>query len=432
MEQKSENPKKRKTATFLTVALAVVCSIAIWFYAIGYETLEYTKTFAQIPIDILGEDALREDLGYSLLEQPNVTVDVTLAGKRSDINKVRAADITAAIDLSSVVGAGDNRFAVKITAPNGTRVEAQNIDHLVLNVDNYIAKQLTVELNRDTFQYQLGENLYFESITFSPAVITVRGPEKELEKIENAYVDLSLGDVVNSLKATSEIKLYGNNGVIENNYIVADSNVVTAAVSVYEERVIPIKIEFADGVYPSESAIITSTLKDVVFRGSVELMEGIEEYVIQINETQTNFDTALRFPVNAPSGISIVDDEGKLRKTVYTTVTVDFPQSGKKLVKIAPDSDSINFVNLPDGYTALLTEEVEIQLRGLKKHLDSINADLITVQIDLSDAVDGKTVFPVDIILTISEDSTVFVYKEYMISVEVTVESDSTLDEENN
>ena len=176
MIKNNQNPAKQiphankgKIFTFLTALLAFISAIVLWFFAIDYDSPDYTKTFSNIKVEVTGLAELRQSMGYTLLEEPDLTVDVTIAGKRTDVNQVRSSDITASIDLSAVAAAGENKFEVQITSPNGTTVASQSVNEVRLYVDNFISKQYTVKVRN--MSYVLAENLYIDTVTCSPATV---------------------------------------------------------------------------------------------------------------------------------------------------------------------------------------------------------------------------------------------------------------------
>lgn len=406
---------KGKIATFFTVLLAVISAIVLWFFAIDYDSPDYSKTFTNIPISVTGENELRQNLGYTLLDQPNLTVDVTIAGKRTDVNKVRASDITAVIDLSSVAAAGENKFSVQITAPNGTTVASQSVREIRLYVDNFISRQFMVQVRH--MSYVLAENLYIDTVNCSPATVTVWGPENELDKISGAYVDLELGELVNSVKASANVILLDlNKQVVENSYIFIENSMVTTSVSVYVEKEIPVKVNLTGGILSSLTADVRCDLKTVLFRGTVEQMANVREYVINIDETDTTFDSPVKLLINPPAGVT---NAGEAQ---YATVLISVPDIGKRDMVIP--AKNVTFINIPEGNDAKALEDVVIQLRGLQDIIDTLTDEDISVTVDMSqlgEIAAGNMTVPVTVSVSNEEISGVFVYNRNAYTVQIVI-----------
>lgn len=406
---------KRKIVSFFTVLLAVISAIVLWFFAIDYDSPDYSKTFTNIAVGVTGETELRQNLGYTLLEQPNLTVDVTITGKRTDVNKVRASDITAVIDLSSVAAAGENKFSVQITAPNGTAVVSQSVSEVRLYVDNFISRQLMVKVRN--MSYVLAENLYIDTVNCSPAAITVWGPENELDKISAAYVDLELGELVNSVKASANVKLLDlNKQEINNSYIFVENSMVTTSVSVYVEKEIPVKVNLTGGILSSLTADIRCDIQSVLFRGTVEQMANVKEYVINIDETDTTFDSPIKLLINPPAGVTNSGEDQ------YATVLISVPDIGKRDIVIP--SKNVTFLNIPEGYDAKALEDVIIQLRGLQDVLDTLTEEDISVTVDMSmlgELAEGSMTVPVTVTVSNENISGVFVYNRNGYTVQIVI-----------
>ncbi len=406
---------KNKIISFLTVLLAVVCAVVLWFFAIDYDSPDFSKTFTNIEIGVTGEAELRQNLGYTLLEQPNLTVDVTIVGKRTDVNQVRASDITAVIDLSSVAAAGMNKFSVQISAPNGTTVASQSVSEIRLYVDNFISQQYVVNIRK--MSYVLDENLYIDTVNCSPASVTVWGPANELEKISGAYLDLELGELVNSVKASADVKLLDiNKQEIDNPYIFIENSTVTASVSVYVEKDIPVKVNLTGGIYSSLTADIRCDMETVRFKGTVEQMANVSEYVISIDETATDLDLPIKLLINPPAGVTNVSESR------YATVLITVPDMGKREMVIS--SENIEFINIPEGLDAKGLEDVVIQLRGLQDVLNELTEEDIAITVDMSllgELTAGEMVVPVTVTEVPDDISGVFVHNKDAYTVKIVI-----------
>lgn len=407
--------RKRNLVTFFTFLLAFISAVVLWFFAIDYESPDYTKTFSKIPIVVNGEEELRQELGYTLLEEPEMTVDVTIVGKRTDVNQVRTSDITAVIDLSSVVAAGENKFAVQITSPNGTTVDSQSVSEVRLYVDNFVSRQFPIKIRE--MDYILSENMFIDKVTCSPSTVTVWGPENELSKISSAYANLSLGELVNSVKATGDVKLSDlNNYTVNNPYIILENTKVTASVSVYVEKEVPIRISLVGGVYNTLTADVRCDRETVLLRGTVEQMANVKEHVIEIDETDTHFDLPIKLLINPPAGVTNVSD------SMYATVLISVPDIGK--LDMVINSKNVEFLNMPEGMDAKALENVVIQLRGLQDVLDTISEEDISVTVDMSalgELTAGNITVPVTVSIKNNEVSGVFVYNKSSYTVQIAI-----------
>ncbi len=76
------------------------------------------KTFTDIPVTLIGTDAL-DKAGFKPDSSFNKTVSVTVKGTSAALNAISASDITATIDVSAIIEAGDIECMVEYKLPDG-------------------------------------------------------------------------------------------------------------------------------------------------------------------------------------------------------------------------------------------------------------------------------------------------------------------------
>ena len=81
---------------------ALIFSVFFWLIVININDPVTTATYANIPVDFVNEEVVR-NMGkvYDLVGDPQ-TVRVTVSGKRSVLARVRTSNISAIADLSQM------------------------------------------------------------------------------------------------------------------------------------------------------------------------------------------------------------------------------------------------------------------------------------------------------------------------------------------
>ena len=207
-----------------------------------------------------------------------------------------------------------------------------------------------------------------------------------------------------------------NKKEVNNTYIFVENNIVTTSVSVYVEKDIPVKVNLTGGIFSSLTADIRCDLATVRFRGTVEQMENVREYVINVDETDTAFDSPIKLSINPPAGITNVSE------SKYATVLISVPDIGKRDMVIS--SKNIEFINIPEEYDAKALEDMVIQLRGLQDILDTITEEDISVTVDMSqlgEIAAGNMTVPVTVTVSNEEISGVFVYNKNAYTVQIVI-----------
>jgi hypothetical protein len=226
-----------------------------------------------------------------------------------------------------------------------------------------------------------------------------------------------LGELVNSVKATGDVKLSDlNNYTVNNPYIILENTKVTASVSVYVEKEVPIRISLVGGVYNTLTADVRCDRETVLLRGTVEQMANVKEHVIEIDETDTHFDLPIKLLINPPAGVTNVSD------SMYATVLISVPDIGK--LDMVINSKNVEFLNMPEGMDAKALANVVIQLRGLQDVLDTISEEDISVTVDMSalgELTAGNITVPVTVSIKNDEVSGVFVYNKSSYTVQIAI-----------
>ena len=93
---------RQRILTFTVMLGAFVLAILLWFYVLGYDSPNFEKRFAGIDVSVSGAAELKEKNGFAVLSEFSFTVDVTVAGKKTDVNRLSSDDINAYIDISSL------------------------------------------------------------------------------------------------------------------------------------------------------------------------------------------------------------------------------------------------------------------------------------------------------------------------------------------
>ena len=86
-ELEKQLPKKRRL--ILPKIMSVLIAFILWFYVMAVESPVNEKTFRSIPITIEQTDS-----ELSLYSGYNTTVDITVSGKKSELNQISDSDFS--------------------------------------------------------------------------------------------------------------------------------------------------------------------------------------------------------------------------------------------------------------------------------------------------------------------------------------------------
>ncbi|MFR5863860.1 MAG: YbbR-like domain-containing protein [Acutalibacteraceae bacterium] len=148
---------KQRVLTFSVMLGAFLLAILMWFYVLGYDSPNFEKRFAGIDVSVSGAAELKEKNGFAVLSEFSFTVDVTVAGKKTDVNRLSSDDIRAYIDISSLTENGRVPVRIQVDLPNGIRLASLSTDTVYIYVDRSVTAE--IELDVELTDYVLTNDL---------------------------------------------------------------------------------------------------------------------------------------------------------------------------------------------------------------------------------------------------------------------------------
>ena len=89
--------KSGRKFSFIAILFSVLVALTLWFYVQEAETPDYKKTFTDVAVEMQSLSS-----SFSVIDGGDNRVDITLVGKRSDLNKIKSSDLMAYLDLSNI------------------------------------------------------------------------------------------------------------------------------------------------------------------------------------------------------------------------------------------------------------------------------------------------------------------------------------------
>ncbi len=82
----------------------------------------------------------------AVLEASADTMNVTLSGTRSNINKISEKDITAVVDLADAAK-GTNELKINVRVPDNVEIEDKSINKVTVVVENSKSKEVDIDVD---------------------------------------------------------------------------------------------------------------------------------------------------------------------------------------------------------------------------------------------------------------------------------------------
>ena len=381
MKKKSLS-QKILSKNYVIFIISLVISIAIWTYMSLNASNDTTVTITNIPIQMELSESTR-DLGLQIFtgeEQPVAAVTVT--GNRTILGSMTASDITVTASANSVTSSGFFTLPVSAVKKNPTgnfQITNSTPSSVGVMVDYFKESEFPIQ---DEISFSVQEG-YYGAVSMPYTKVTISGPQSELMKISRVAANANVqGELTESADVEADIVLYDDQGnEISTKLLTMNVRSMTVNIVVLKEKTVKVEAGYTNKpsgldltdlveIYPSSILLAgpDETLKTIV---SVKT-EAIDFSTLS-NEKKTFSALAISIPEKCKN----------ISNNATAKVTLDLSGLSKK----SYDVDNFTVKGLPDDFTAEVTSKsISVTVIGTEEELNSLTADKITGQIDVTGA----------------------------------------------
>lgn len=408
------------------ILMAILIAFGLWLYVITVVSPNQERFYSDIPV-ILQNTGTLTDRGLMILSNDTPTVNLTLAGTRSDLNKITNENLALTADLSSIYEPGEYLLHYNVATPGDVptgAVSAQKSpDRVTVTVVRRITREVPVKIN---YQGAVKEGYLLDKsgTELDHEVISITGPEEVVEKIDHAAITVNCEGRTESLGESYVFVLQdADNQPVDAKHITTNTGEIWVQIRITQTKTIPLTLTIQNGGGATEqTAEILIDPVEITISGSESALAELESINLgTIDLADIESATTLEFPITLPEG---VENENRITKAI---VTISFPE----LATATFDITRISVVNVESGMEAdLLTKVMTVTVRGPAAQIQKLRQGNITVTVDLSGVTGTETVEPT---ITFSDSfPDVGAVGKYSISVsvapipETTAQTDAT------
>ncbi|NCB74206.1 MAG: hypothetical protein EOM51_05620 [Clostridia bacterium] len=374
---------------FLWVVVSLLASVLLWVYVTTSEGDVIERTFDGVQVVFKGEENLLEKYELVISNVSSNTVSVRIRTTRREIAKLSSTQITAVVDVSKFSSKGIYNSSVELEFPQGSDKSSIDIVNILpgnisFNIDKTSTK--TVELE-GSFVGTVAEGYAAHPIEFDPQTVTISGPESEISKVAYAWVEVDRDDVSKTIQFVSSYVLKDSDGNdVDLGNITLGDETVSVTVPITSTKEVPLTVDLVEGGgATSENVKITCDPSTITIAGDAETLEGINKIVLGTVDLTS-------FASSYEDSFNIVLDNDISNVTGITEVKVTVEIIGLETKKF--NVTNITTINGANGKKiTVVTENVEVTLRGKSNVLSKIAANNIRVVADLSDIGSTTGVF---------------------------------------
>lgn len=374
----------------LTALLSLLIAFGLWMYVVTVVSPESEASYYDVPVVFDGTSQL-SDRDLMITSGTDVTVDLKLAGNRTDLNKLDKTNITIVADLSQIREPGEHTIKCAVSFPSSAGiidVLEQDPHYITVQVSERVRKNVPVRPNYtgtmpDSFVADV------QNAVLDHTFVTVTGPSEVVEKIEYASIDVDLTGRKDTIVETCRHTLCGADGnpVEDVSSVTVNVSDIRLTVRVYQIKEIPVVIRVVDG-----GGLTAADVTAVPNRSSI-LVSGTEAALADLNQIELVVDLGLlteskvmEFIIELPENVT---NESGISKV---EVDVKVPQMTTTLV-IVPAEEFV-LRNVPEGMWIMIqAEQLVVKVRGRENRLEDLTKENVTVYIDFADALPGTTYY---------------------------------------
>lgn len=372
------------------IVVSLLSSLAIWVYVVSTENSTVTQVFRGVNVVMIGEDTLRSSRNLTVTDIDTNTVRVEIRGPRRIVDALDSDDLVAQIDVSKLSRAAYASMKYKIVYPDGT--DTRNLSEVSYSPEtvNFMVSALNTASVpvRGGYEGRLAEGYTAESPVFEPTTITVSGPDAYLKDVSYAWVSFGANqEVSTSYTEDAGFTLMTAEGEpVSMDYLTTSVDTVTAVLPILEVKDIPLSVELIEGAgATTANTKVTVTPDRITLAGDSAILSGMNRIILSTIDL-TDFRTGFSETYSIPFDNSLKNISG------VTEARVDIEITGLSTRNYTVKN--ISTINAPEGMTVeILTESLDVVVRGTEEQLDALTADSIRAVADLSDYRDSTGAF---------------------------------------
>ncbi len=410
---------KLKNSRVFWIAVSVLTSLAIWVYITSVESDETSKTFRNVRVEVIGEDALESAKNMVVTELDTSTVNIEVTGSRRAVAKLKADDIVAQIDVSKLSRSAYMTQAYDIVYADGVDTNGLSVTSRSPETVSFLVSELkTVSIPvRGSFDGDVGDGHTAESPSFEPSTVDITGPASYVDAVSYAWVTFgqNAGVIEKTYRENTGYTLmdqYGEQCDVTDIYTSTD--IITAELEIFDIKEIPLAVDLVEGAgATSANTKVTIEPKTVTLSGDSELLTGLNKIVlatIDLTDFKTSFTETYTITIN--------NELKNVTGITEAAVTVEVVGLETRTFKV----NNFSCINDSVGYVSnIKTESIEVTLRGPADQLDKIKSEDIRAVVDLTDYVESAGTFAPEAKIKIDTEGTADVGSlgDYVLSVEI-------------
>lgn len=396
--------------------LCILAAVVIWLYVMNVENPDYEQTIESVPVTIINAEEIEINNSLTIYSGYDVTVNVTVQGRKNLVSDITADDIKLTADVSGIKEAGTYALDIKSDIPDGVKLVSMSSDTITVFIDKKESIEVELGYEFTNFILESGSGFSLGEPVISVDTVTVTGPSRYLADISRAVVNISvLERVSSSMTVYCDITLVDSDGdTVTNPYVSKNPSTAKVEIPVYAEKDVPLTVDYKYGYFNDDNVDIKISPETIRVKGDASVITALDSIAIMtINEKKVTNDVDVStVTLSMPEGVENVDN------VQSATVTISQVGMTTRTMSLVINNDEI--VN-PNGVEyELLSDTVNVTFRGKAPDLYALTPMNVKATINLSSYASTFTgVVTVPLEISIRSSGVVYEIGEYNVQVKI-------------
>lgn len=369
-----------------TIFLSIVIALLLWVYVIGEVNPTTTKKFENIPVKLLNTENLASK-GLVVLDNQNLTVTLTVEGKRADVLSAGLEDLLVTADLFGH-GMGENYISLNVELPNGLTLISSEPAKLKLFIDELITADRPVILRPVG---EAPEGMEPGQIAMDPETVEINGARTLVDQVAYVGADLDISKLTDVLSIQESFAAaYSADGELISRVKLSRETIQISG-RMMTVKTVPLRV----GTFGQEQPKLQITGLDIpdsiTIRGDRQILESITEVTGKdIDLSAYTASTEIPLEVFLPEGVEVAEASREL--------TAKLAIKGLSSKTFQFSTRDIDMLDLPEGYAAeILNTNLVVSIADKDPILAEITQDKIQLSLSLQGLGLGAHQVPISV-----------------------------------
>lgn len=360
--------------------LSLFLAFVLWIVVRDIENPSKRTTINDVEVKIVGADQLYSEYGLSVIEY-TTAVDVVVEGPNNEItDRAFQKKVSVTVDVSALTdGAGEYALTPQIST-GSYNVDALRTDPVTVRVLVDKVTTTTVPVRIETTGTAAEGSRAGTPEPTTTKEVTISGPAAELQEVAYAYGTISVDGRSSTFTGECGISLYNDAGEpITGTHVTCQTDTITVRVPIYPIESVPLKVTLTDGETLKQEQVDVSIDPDAVtLIGDQNTLAGITEInlgTIDLDTARTG--VAIEMEIPLPEGVRL--DSGQPSAAKVTLTVKEEENISTRSVQVSKFVPTDTAQEETPYTVSVLTESVEIELRGSESALEQVDVNALSV-----------------------------------------------------